>query len=68
MQRTLKRAIRNAIKTAGISQNEWARTHDLTPSQLSRLVNGHIRVSGDAAMKLQKATGIDARAFLSVSE
>lgn len=50
----------------GMSQTELARRTDLSPKHISRVVNGHVQISTDVAIRLERATDVPARLWLSL--
>lgn len=50
----------------GMSQAELAQRTDLSSKHVSRIVNGHVPISTDVAIRLERATKVPARLWLSL--
>ena len=50
----------------GMSQAELAQRTDLSPKHINRIVNGHVQISTDVAIRLERATDVPARLWLSL--
>ena len=50
----------------GMSQAELAQRTDLSPKHINRIVNGHVQISTDVAMRLERAADVPARLWLSL--
>ena len=50
----------------GRSQAGLARRNDLSPKHINRIVNGHVQISTDVAIRLERATEVPARLWLSL--
>ena len=50
----------------GMSQTELAQRTDLSPKHINRIVNGHVQISTDVAIRLERATDVPARLWLSL--
>lgn len=52
------------LEERGMTQAELARRTDLSVKHISRLVNGHVPLSTDVALRLERVTGVTARFWL----
>ncbi len=50
----------------GMSQAELAQRTDLSPKHINRIVNGHVPISAEVAIRLERATDVPARLWLSL--
>lgn len=50
----------------GMSQAELAQRTDLSPKHVNRIVNGHVQISTEVAIRLERATDVPARLWLSL--
>ena len=50
----------------GMSQAKLAQRTDLSPKHINRIVNGHVQISTDVAIRLERATNVPARIWLSL--
>lgn len=50
----------------GMSQVELAQRTDLSPKHINRIVNGHVQISTDVAIRLERATEVPARLWLNL--
>jgi len=48
----------------GMSQTELAQRTDLSPKHINRIVNGHVQISTDVAIRLERATDVPAGLWL----
>ena len=49
-----------------MSQAELARRADLTPKHVNRIINGHVPISTDVAVRFERVTDVSARLWLSL--
>lgn len=50
----------------GMSQTELAQRTDLSPKHINRIVKGHVQISTDVAIRLERVTDVPARLWLNL--
>lgn len=56
--------MRDLLEERGMSQAELARRTDLSTKHINRLINGHVPLSTDTALRLERVTNVPARFWL----
>ena len=56
--------LRDLLEERGMSQAELARRTDLSTKHINRLINGHVPLSTDTALRLERVTNVPARFWL----
>ena len=54
------------LEERGMSQVELARRADLTPKHINRIINGHVPISADVAVRLERVTDVSARLWMNL--